>query len=817
MYKLRRTALILAASLGATAAHATFYTIDSAPRLLKPAEQAATTSDTFLPITQVEPGLRAYILPYSVSSSRVATPGNMPTTWENGTLKAGAVLQLRILVPPGVSTVLLDTTSATNFGTYSGTSGRNLLLCPNIPVPTSTCPVSYMPSVSSSEGYIDYTDRTHFGEGSAAPLAGALFPNADMSGASDKPRWFNFYYFVPSSHGGGGILLNSFGLRMFLDNQANVDLYNRWLAARPWSSHSIPGVAKEASCDGLQQNWVSDCSGVAPWPGQVVGPTPGPTALAFGARTGAELNAVVESSELTQAGNGGPWQVSITGGEYSLNGAAYTSQNGQIKIGDRIKLRLTTAGTPQTSRQAVLTVGTISSTFAVTTKDQATQLLSVIALKDGQGKVFTGRSASLLDEQVRITESQLGALKGSVRAQLSGNAKFSLGSTISFSADRAGVGEPVPIKITAQNASDLPIDLPTDPGDRVTGYLQIGNGAPLQLDLGNVTTPGELTLNLSGALSNSTKIAQVVDATTYPNLSSQVALTPGGSAVAVPEIKIAESTNGALALDGNKTLAILLPNDVTFDTAAAPTLAVSNASGVLATVQLTSSFGSTGRDLKLTLPDTWDSAKTGPYTISIKGLKIQASSNAVASDLEAVVGGAKLTGTVALSDADIGWDYGAKATRKGIKLGTVGQGEIPWTISPGLVSVADPKSAVISGIKIKANSKDLGKPGASFVAAILDKTLLFLTPAGWLPYSDLLNCYATNSCQGRQLAFQKVDKLDGFTIDVLPQAFDISALKPLQLIIGYGAGNADNPLPYDPAGAFGSMLKGGNFKVIYNQ
>lgn len=817
MYKLQRTALILAACLGASAAHAftiPFYTIDSAPRLLAP----SPTVDSFAPILKVEPGIRSLLIPFTASSSRVATPGTMPSTWFNGELVAGSVLQLRILVPPGVSTILVDTTSGTNFGTFSGTSARNLIACPGVPVPSGTCPVAYVPSVSSAEGYADYNDRTSFGEGSAASLAGALFPNAGLSGVSDKPRWFNFYYIVPPTHGSGGILLNSFNLRMLIDNQAGVDLYNSWLAARPWSPHTQPGIAKEASCDGLQSSWTSACSEVAPWPGQVIGPTPGPTPLAFGSRTGVDLGAVVESAEQTLAGTGGPWQVSVSGGDYSLNSGAYTSQPGQIKVGDRIKVRLTAATAPLNNKAMSLTVGTVTSTFTVTTKDQTAQSITVGTQNNAKNFAYTGRTFNSVDEMIRVEETLPGLLKGSVRVQMGGNAKLAAGSTLGFLADRFSVGEPAAVPITAQNASDLTFSLPTDPGDTYKGFLYIGNGA-FKVDLGNVTTPGDLMVTVSGTgFNNSVKIAQIVDATTYPNLSSQVALTPGGAAVILPELKIAESAKGALAVDGNKTLAVLLPNDVTFDVAALPTLSVSNAAGVMPSVQPTAAFGSTGRDLKLTLPAAgWNSASDGPYTISVKNLKVQASSNAAASDLEAVIAGARQVGAIALTDADLGWDYGAKATRKGVKLGTIGQGETPWTVNPGAISVADQKQAVISGIKVTANSKDVGKPGASFVGAILDKTLLFLTPAGWVPYADLLNCYAVNSCQGRTLAYQATDKLGTFNIDVLPQAFDISTLKPLQLIIGYGAGNADNPLPYDGGGAFGNMLKGGNFKVIYNQ
>ena len=65
--------------------------------------------------------------------------------------------------------------------------------------------------------------------------------------------------------------------------------------------------------------------------------------------------------------------ISITGGEYSINGGAYTSDPGCVKNGDTVTVRLTASDNCSTKEDAILTIGGVSDTFSVTTEPTDTK------------------------------------------------------------------------------------------------------------------------------------------------------------------------------------------------------------------------------------------------------------------------------------------------------------------------------------------------------------------------------------------------------------------------------------------------------------
>ncbi|MCW8924074.1 MAG: hypothetical protein OQK69_10670 [Gammaproteobacteria bacterium] len=60
--------------------------------------------------------------------------------------------------------------------------------------------------------------------------------------------------------------------------------------------------------------------------------------------------------------------ISIIGGEYSINGGAWTSAPGTVSNLSPVLLRQTSAATGSTQTDAVLTIGGVSATFSVTTR-----------------------------------------------------------------------------------------------------------------------------------------------------------------------------------------------------------------------------------------------------------------------------------------------------------------------------------------------------------------------------------------------------------------------------------------------------------------
>lgn len=64
-----------------------------------------------------------------------------------------------------------------------------------------------------------------------------------------------------------------------------------------------------------------------------------------------------------------PQPISVTGGEYSINGANYTALAGTVYDGDTVTLRIRSADSYLTQATVMLTVGTSSAAFSVTTQE----------------------------------------------------------------------------------------------------------------------------------------------------------------------------------------------------------------------------------------------------------------------------------------------------------------------------------------------------------------------------------------------------------------------------------------------------------------
>ena len=94
-----------------------------------------------------------------------------------------------------------------------------------------------------------------------------------------------------------------------------------------------------------------------------------PDAFSFTDQTGVALSTMIESNTITIAGinASATAAITITGGEYSINGGTYTSAAGTISNGNTVKVRHTSSGSNSTSISTVLTIGGISDTFISTT------------------------------------------------------------------------------------------------------------------------------------------------------------------------------------------------------------------------------------------------------------------------------------------------------------------------------------------------------------------------------------------------------------------------------------------------------------------
>jgi hypothetical protein len=97
-----------------------------------------------------------------------------------------------------------------------------------------------------------------------------------------------------------------------------------------------------------------------------------PDAFTIAAISDAPRGTAVASQAVTIQGINMPANVSVAGGEYSVNGGAFTSAAGTVSNAQSIVVRVTAATTPGGVVDATLTVGSVAARFTVTTSTDVT-------------------------------------------------------------------------------------------------------------------------------------------------------------------------------------------------------------------------------------------------------------------------------------------------------------------------------------------------------------------------------------------------------------------------------------------------------------
>jgi hypothetical protein len=109
-----------------------------------------------------------------------------------------------------------------------------------------------------------------------------------------------------------------------------------------------------------------------------------PDAFAFTDQTDVELSTVCTSATVTIEGiEAANSPITISGGEYSINGGAFTSDAGAVEDGDEVRARVTSSGSYETGVTATVTIGGVSDGFTATTRAQVAPTITTTALANG--------------------------------------------------------------------------------------------------------------------------------------------------------------------------------------------------------------------------------------------------------------------------------------------------------------------------------------------------------------------------------------------------------------------------------------------------
>ncbi|MCK9272601.1 Ig-like domain-containing protein [Candidatus Gracilibacteria bacterium] len=98
------------------------------------------------------------------------------------------------------------------------------------------------------------------------------------------------------------------------------------------------------------------------------GPDTTPDAFTFSDQTNVALSTLTESAAITVSGINAASAISISaGGEYSINGGAWTAVAGTVTNGQTVKVRNTSSASNSTAVNTTLTIGGVSDIFTITT------------------------------------------------------------------------------------------------------------------------------------------------------------------------------------------------------------------------------------------------------------------------------------------------------------------------------------------------------------------------------------------------------------------------------------------------------------------
>ena len=93
-----------------------------------------------------------------------------------------------------------------------------------------------------------------------------------------------------------------------------------------------------------------------------------PDAFSFGSSSGARLGTVVESAPVVISGINVYARITVAGGEYSIDGGAFTSSPGLVHSGESVRVRGRAALLLNTARTVTATIGGVSGSFVITTR-----------------------------------------------------------------------------------------------------------------------------------------------------------------------------------------------------------------------------------------------------------------------------------------------------------------------------------------------------------------------------------------------------------------------------------------------------------------
>ncbi len=220
-----------------------------------------------------------------------------------------------------------------------------------------------------------------------------------------------------------------------------------------------------------------------------------PDPFVFTEQLDVSLSTLVTSNTITVTGINTATTVMISGGEYSVNGGAFTAAPGLVNNGDLVKVRQSSSNTFLTKTDTILTINGVNATFSITTKantpptanagmNQTVHAGALVSLdgsgsSDPDGNVPLTYAWSIVSKPASTTTlSDTSAVNPSFIADLPGDYVLSLVVTDSLGATSA----PAFITISTKNTAPVADAGPDQPVVHIGTTIHLDGTQSYDLD-----------------------------------------------------------------------------------------------------------------------------------------------------------------------------------------------------------------------------------------------------------------------------------------------------------------------------------------------
>lgn len=167
-----------------------------------------------------------------------------------------------------------------------------------------------------------------------------------------------------------------------------------------------------------------------------------PNSFSFTSENNAEPGTYVESSQVTIRGINVPVDISVTNGEYRINGGGYTTALGAVEDGQTVQVRTMSASTYSTETTATLTVAEQSADFSVTTHPQDTS---------PDAFSFGAQNEVALNTQITSSPQTISGIHGLVPISISGGEYAIADGAFTNQEGEVSTGQSVQVRLTSSS------------------------------------------------------------------------------------------------------------------------------------------------------------------------------------------------------------------------------------------------------------------------------------------------------------------------------------------------------------------------------